>query len=368
VIGLEKDFPTRARWVFLRIATCACNTRACASDLNISSDIPAGRAPQSPATALRTLYGTPCGETARTRLAFRVFAAPLARKAAFRVPPDLIGGRERSQGIPGKSMMHQVNGRHCLAVRGGFRFIHRFLSESVAACLIAGMAIFAAVPEALAEPPIFRVDIKAAPAHESLYALAMQTGLTITWVTAGSAPPQTNAVSGSFSASDALDHMLVDTGLTYALVGRGQFEVRRAIGALHWYEIPPAPALDGLQAYANTVGWDALVDRALAQRARTAAVHGCFTPETAARKLLAGSPFTYEWISESDAGSPPVKALVLHPAALRQRIARLFDHDTMTAPDAIVAIDAIAAYCWRLCESEDRPLPPTCVIYSTPIP
>lgn len=268
--------------------------------------------------------------------------------------------------------MHRTDGSHCLAVRGRFHFIHRFLCGYVATCLIAGIAISGVVPAALAESPIFHVDIKAGPAQESLYAFAMQTGLMIVLVTAGSPdePPPTNAVSGSFSALDALDQMLIDTGLTYALVGRGKFEVRRAIGGVHWYDIQSAAALVGLRAYVKTAGRSARVNRALAQGERFAAVHGCFTAENAARQLLAGSPFTDQWIPELDEGSPPYRDLILRPVALRQRIARLFDRDTWFPVRPTLRVDTTAAYCFRLCESESESQQPplTCAVYSTPIP
>lgn len=226
----------------------------------------------------------------------------------------------------------------------------------------AGLLASASAAPAVATQ-IYTIDVAAGRAEESLSALSMQTSLTISLEEADADSAVTRAVSGSFSAAAALSGMLSGSGLIFAFVGPTTVEVRRGLGTLHWYDIPASPALDGIADLADTLHWEILVDDEDAiDRMRTSAVHGCLSPDAAARELFASTQFTYEWVKPDGAPEYPVMRSLTVRATRPSLWERLFRRP----PWRSIFPESDVAQCHRLCtEPGSETLPPgVCVRYA----
>jgi len=227
------------------------------------------------------------------------------------------------------------------------------------ASLCASLAIRADAAGSPSQP--YSVNVSAGPAREALTTLSAQTELTISLAT-GSDDTYTRAVSGSLSAPAALSQMLSGTGLVFVFVSPTEVEVRQDLGVVRWYDIPPGPARENLHRFVKTLGWDASVDRNAAERTETSSVHGCLSPEHATDALLAGTPFSYEWMREpAVARGVDVRALILREESTSSW-ASLFRRKRN-----VVVIPEFRRgewQCYRLCEREGDPRPAqTCVHY-----
>lgn len=202
--------------------------------------------------------------------------------------------------------------------------------------------------------------IPAGLARESLQELSAQTGIRIEISIPSSVDPHTRALSGTYTTAAALGELLAGTDLTFAFVGPDTVEVRQALGKLLWYDIKAGPALESLRAFVDTSRVDASFDLEAVKAARMSEVHGCLSAEDAALKLLKGTPFTHDWLTNAPDEPPATRALVLHTPSSRA--------PTRATPKVWVA-EARRNQCWRLCTAEDTSPPPlTCVHYAPQFP
>jgi len=210
----------------------------------------------------------------------------------------------------------------------------------------------------------YSVDIAAGSARASLLALSAQTSLNITFVQDRSDGTMTRAVSGSMTAAAALRGMLTGTGLTFAFVGPEEVEVRRALGKLRWYDIPAGPALGGLRAFVDTARLVVSFEPSAAERAQTAAVRGCLSPDAAAEALFASSRLAYQWVGdESTAPRPPERALTVRAESNSVWTRLVHRRMSMMVPDSR------DSQCTFPCDDESTDPPPrVCVRYASRVP
>jgi outer membrane receptor protein involved in Fe transport len=107
-------------------------------------------------------------------------------------------------------------------VRKESRRLVRWLSQALlGVCLLCSLGA--------AEPPRNRFDISAGPAESTLKAYAAQSGREVIFSSATTRSVRTNPVVGSYSADEALEQLLKDTGLVATRdTASGTFSITRA--------------------------------------------------------------------------------------------------------------------------------------------